>query len=109
MNIQKLIWALEELSDREIQESVWLGNSEGEISSFVEAYSRTFDDTGLAILLDKGGESDQLTPDIVEKANMLDALLKRIPQSLSEIEIIDHPAMRKARIAAAEMLALLKK
>jgi hypothetical protein len=48
MNYEVLKWGLEDLSDREAHELIWLGNSATEVSSFEEAVCQTFDDSGLS-------------------------------------------------------------
>lgn len=108
MNIEHLLWGLEELSDREYQERVWAGKEDGEMSSFVEAYCRTFDDSGLGHALAFNAPTDQLSPEAKEKAVRLDQLLRRIPQSAAPSDIIAHPTMTDVRDLAAELLALMK-
>jgi hypothetical protein len=108
MNKQNLIWGLEELCDREFQERVWLGKSETEMSSFVEAVCHTFDDSGLADTLDSEEKSAMIEQVIRDNALKLRHLLKKIPQSLSQREIIDHPMMQEVRDSAKEMLMILK-
>lgn len=108
MNIQTLIWGLEELSDRDRQEKVWTGKAVGEMSSFVEAICSTFDDSGLARVLDAKRPIDTLSPEIEEKARQLDRVIRGIPQSGPPLEIIEHPAMNDVRVLAAELLALVK-
>ena len=109
MNKQNLIWGLEELSDRDMQERIWLGNSPGEMSSFVEAICSTFDDSGLGAALDSNRDKVEISPELREKALQLDRLIKSVPQTLAEIEIINHPVMQEIRIIAGEMLLHLNK
>jgi len=47
LQIQTLVWGLEELADIEDQERVWTGKAPGEMSSFAEALTTTFDSSGL--------------------------------------------------------------
>lgn len=108
MNTQNLIWGLEELSDRDFQERVWLGKSEDEMSSFVEAVCTTFDDSGLGIALDSEAKRAELPPRLYEMANKLNRLIAKVPQGLSPSEIVNHPAMADVREAAKEMLMILK-
>jgi hypothetical protein len=109
MNTQKLIWGLEELSDRELQERLWTGKLDGEMSSFVEAISCTFDDSGLSRILDTGQPTEKISPEIKEKASRLDSLIRRIPQSAAPMDIIEHPLMEDVRALSAELLRLVKK
>jgi hypothetical protein len=108
MNKQYLIWGLEELSDRDFQEHVWLGKSENEMSSFVEAVCHTFDDSGLADSLDSERKSALMEPGVRNSALQLAQLIKKIPQSLPQDEIINHPAMQEVRLKAGEILLILK-
>ena len=107
MNIQNIIWGLEELADRDFQERVWLGNSENEMSSFTEAVCTTFDDTGLSVALASKNENGQISTEFREKAIHLRRLLKDIDESLGPRAIITHPKMAKVRDAAKEMLRIL--
>lgn len=109
MNVNNLIWGLEELSDKELQEKLWLGKSEGEMSSFVEAISSTFDDSGLGKILDSKGSQDEVSVELREKALQLGRLIRRVPQSAAPLDTINHPEMNAVRDLAGEMLALLKK
>lgn len=108
MNIQNLIWGLEELSDRDLQEKLWTGKVDGEMSSFVEAISSTFDDSGLGRILDSDQPTDQISPEVKEKATRLDRLIKRVPQSAAPLDVIQHPVMDDVRVLAAELLALVR-
>jgi hypothetical protein len=108
MNTQNLIWGLEELSDRNFQERVWLGKSVTEMSSFVEAICHTFDDSGLADTLDSERKRSEMSPDLREIALKLDRLVKKVPQGLTPLDIINHPAMKEVREIAEEMLMMLK-
>lgn len=60
MNIQKLVWGLEELADRELQERLWTGGIDGEMSSFVEAAISMLDDSGLSRIIDLNRPSDEM-------------------------------------------------
>ena len=64
LNMEGIIWGLEELSDRSEQERLWagVGNDGSEISSFVEAVCCTFNDTGLSNLIEKGSASERIPP-----------------------------------------------
>jgi hypothetical protein len=108
MNIQKLIWGLEELSDRELQEELWTGKIDGEMSSFVEAISSVFDDSGLSVLIDSNKSTEEMSSDARTKAIELDRLVKKIPQDASPLTIIQHPLMHDVRTLAAELIALIR-
>jgi hypothetical protein len=108
MNTEILLWGLEELSDKNFQERVWLGKSVGEMSSFDEAVCATFDDSGLGILLDSDRRRTEIPPDQRELAIKLSRLVKKIPRGRSPSEVIDHPAMQSVRETAKELLMILK-
>jgi hypothetical protein len=110
MNTQGIIWGLEELSDREEQVRIWanIGNSEGGMSSFGEAICRLFDDAGLGFILDSERKRTEVSPELLEIADKLDRLVRKVPQDLDELDIINHPAMEDVRATAKEMLLMLK-
>ncbi len=108
MNTERVIWGLEELSDRDFQERVWLGNSPGEMSTFEESICRTFDDTGFGAVLDSERKRAELSPVVRELGMKLDRLIKKVPYGLSTLEVINHPAMNEVRETAKEMLVVLK-
>lgn len=97
MNTDSLIWGLEELSDRELQQRLWTGEVDGEISSFTEAICSTFDDSGLGLILDSGQPTDQISAEAMLKAVQLDYVIKKIPQSVASLDIICHAAMEDVR------------
>jgi hypothetical protein len=108
VHIDSLIWGLEELSDRSLQERLWTGKIEGEVSSFVEAVSSTFDASGLGNLLDLNKSTNQISKDAMEKAAALRRLIQRTPQRGEPMDIIQHPRMDDIRTLAAEILLLVK-
>ncbi len=108
MNMQNVIWGLEELSDRDYQERVWLGNSPGEMSTFEEAVCQTFNDSGFGAVLDSERKRAELSPVLRELGMKLRRLLKKVPYDLSPLEEINHPAMKDVRETAKEMLVVLK-
>ena len=110
LNMEGIIWGLEELSDRSEQERLWagVGNDGSEISSFVEAVCCTFNDTGLSNLIEKGSASERIPPAQIENLKQLSLLCKSIPSHLSPTEEIAHPVMAEVRLAAARVLANLR-
>jgi hypothetical protein len=109
MNIEMVGWGLEELSDRALQEKLWLGKSEGEMSSFIEAICATFDDSGLGDALSSPSNKYGLSDVVREKANILRGLIQQVPQTGNPQEIIQNPKMENVRRAAAELLELIQK
>jgi hypothetical protein len=110
MNTQNLIWGLEELSDREMQMRTWanIGNTEGEMSSFEEAICTVFDAATLGGVLDSERKRAETSPELLEIAVKLNRLVKKVPQSLAPLDIINHPSMEEVRATAEEMLRMLK-
>ena len=109
MNVQKLIWGLEELADQELQKKLWAGKSDGEVSSFTEAICVTFDDSGLGNMIDSNKNSEITPEEFIIKAKRLDAIQKRIPDSLTPDDVIKHPLMNEVRALAADLLSILRK
>jgi hypothetical protein len=108
MNMQNLIWGLEELSDLEFQKRVWTGRSDGEMSTFEEAICATFDDSGLGIALDSERKRAELPSALCDVAMKLDSLVKKVPRGLSPMETISHPKMSDVREVAKKMLMILR-
>ncbi|HKY17981.1 MAG TPA: hypothetical protein VJL82_03545 [Rhizomicrobium sp.] len=109
MNVRNLIWGLEELSDKALQEKLWTGTVEGEMSSFVEAICSVFDDSGLSRVLDSSDPMDEISPEIRERAIRLGRLIKQVPQSATPLEIIQCSVMDEVRTLAGELLTLVRK
>jgi hypothetical protein len=78
------------------------------MSSFVEAVCATFDDSRLGIVLDSERKRSELAPDLREIAIKLRYIVKKVPQGLSPLEEINHPAMQEVREIAEKMLVMLK-
>ena len=108
MNVEMVCWGLEELSDRALQEKLWLGKCEGEMSTFDEAICTTFDDSGFGDALDSPANKFGLSEVLREKANRLRALIHKIPHTLDDKDIIIHPQMDSVRSAASELLRLIR-
>lgn len=109
-NLERVIWGLEELSDKAEQERLWLGDGKSgqEVSSFHEAVCCTFDDTGLSILMEEGMESETISTAQFESIKQLLALCKSIPSHLSPRETIDRPDMVEVRKLAEKILATFR-
>ena len=104
INHDILRWRLEELSSREEQERLWLGNNEGEMSSFTEAICGVFDDAGLTRAIESDFLQKNYSATFCRKVNELDRTINSIPENSSPRDIIDHPQMEQIRILAGEIL-----
>jgi hypothetical protein len=109
LNRNTLIWSLEELADKELQLRLWTGNAVGEIGSFEEAISGTFDDSGLNRLLDKGVPTGLLDDEVYARAVRLAHLTDKVPRLAPVYELIESREMQLVRETAAELLTLLRK
>lgn len=110
MNRDHLRWGLEELASQSKQERLWPGPREdsNEVSCFAEAVCVAFDHGGLGRELDD--PDSLLTPEFRAAAEHLNTCIDAIDpefQYSMDIEIIRSEPMRRLRVAAAELLALL--
>ena len=108
MNLNTLVWALEELADKELQEQLWMGKIPGKMGLFDEAVCQAFNDSNLDLLLDRGDKLGELSPAALKKADQFRRLVAKVPAQLPELELIHSPQMEAVRIAAAELLTLLR-
>ncbi|MDO9222950.1 MAG: hypothetical protein Q7U20_04465 [Caulobacter sp.] len=110
VNLDRVVWALEEFSDRQMQLRVWANveNADGEMSSFVEASCGLFDDSGLGLALD----SDQtgLPDKIVEDLAALDGALRRAENCSDRpiLDFIETSEMARVRELATQLLSKLQ-
>jgi hypothetical protein len=100
-----LQWALEELSSHSLQENLWLGKIDGQMSSFSEAKCGVFDDSGLGEALTN--QKSGLPPQFVNKAKQFQRLLSQINSDADPTNLLANPKMADVRAAAAELLLLL--
>ena len=97
---------LEELSSKEAQETLWLSNGDGDVSSFSEVVEQLFTDSGLDDALS--------TKDVVFEKNVdtklreLSYLLATIDSGMPPQDIISCFAMRKVRLLSREVLDFIK-
>jgi hypothetical protein len=94
--------ALSELSDVQYQRRVWTGQSEREMSSFIEAVEYLYTDSGLSDALDRG--EPVFGTAIDDRLRDLGDALQKLNTNRSEIELIDDPAMQPIRDSAAAIL-----
>ncbi|WP_152364964.1 hypothetical protein [Microlunatus speluncae] len=92
--------ALAELADPAYQERVWTGRSPGEMSSFVECLEFLFDDSGLAVALDRGAV---FGPEIDAQLRTLAELARQIGRDTEPFERLaaDPRFIECRRIAGA--------
>ena len=111
VNLELVLTSLEELSDRAVQEKLWLAATPGEMSSPTEAIEGLFTDSGLGDALDwawrqrRGGrevsDAPTFSADIDKQLNGLRQMLRALP---SGPDVIDAPAMHSVRAAAGKLL-----
>jgi len=101
-----IISSLQELADYDFQRRVWLASTGPEISSFTEAVSGLFDDSGVG---------DALEQHSLIFSTDIDSLFRNLRKELREIDhtrppaaIISDPRMDRVRTIAADLLALLQ-
>jgi hypothetical protein len=107
----KVIESLHELSDEAFQRRVWLASSGPEISSFDEAISGLFDDTGLDSILDAPERPPVFSTEVYDGLRQLRNLVDKASQAFHALPPsmrIDDPRMRDIRASAATILALIR-
>jgi len=103
--LEQIIECLRELSDRQIQETLWAGKIPDQQSDFTEAVEVLFTDTGLGSALEN--HTTGFSRDIESKLEELSVGLKKV-QGCGEVsKIINDPAMPHVRDLAAEILTLV--
>jgi len=104
VQLDEVIDALFELSDKEKQKQLWVVGEDGEISSFTEAICGVFDDGGITQALERG----QLDKSLHDRFNELKRIVDQIPENLHPDRIIEHPSMPRIRVVASDLLGMLK-
>lgn len=109
VNLDRVVWALEEFSDPQMQLRVWanIENANGEMSSFVEASCSLFDDSGLGVALDR--DQTGLTDNILEDIRVLDGALRSAEKCSDQpiMDFIETSEMARVRELAAKLLTKL--
>lgn len=97
---------LEELSDKTMQEKLWLsdGKDERNIGSFVEACCGLLDDSGLGNALKNN--PDTINPQAIPLLQALKEKLDLINWRRDPQEIINDPDMESIRSLAAQLLIM---
>ena len=99
---------LRELSDLAFQRRVWTGRgSAGEMSSFEEAVSTLFEDSGLEAELERGRVV--FGPDVDAELRSLRSLVQRIDPYRDPDVVIDDSLMGQVRQRAASILEMISK
>lgn len=98
---------LHELSDRSMQERLWLSDgSSGEVSSFVEACCGLFDDSALGHYLDR--KSPELEVPVIVAFRELELHLQKVETYRHPQKIMDDPHMQKVRELAGAALRMIR-
>jgi hypothetical protein len=100
--------ALAELSDVEYQRRVWLGRDPGEVSSFVEAVCRLYDDYGLRRLVASLDNRDGSWSELIETFRLLDEAIDRVDDQVLDEVLIELPECALIRQLAARARVQLK-
>jgi len=105
LNRNLILECLKELSDRHLQESLWVAGISSQQSSLVEAVEGLFMDSGLG---------DRLTKGRVGFSQEAEATLRELEQQLTRVhskggpeEVMNDPAMPRIRDLAGSALELL--
>jgi len=108
INKDMLQWGLEELASEKEQERLWLGNAEGEMSSFEEAVCNTFDDSGLSKTLESKTASANYPSEFTKLVGKLSQAIGRIDaNSITPRELIDSDALVEVRECASRVIVFI--
>lgn len=104
-----IIWkyvldGLNELSSIELQQKLWIDGTV-EISSFTEAICSVYDDSNLALVIDRG----ELDKNLVTRFKELDSIIDRIPENSDPKDIIGHPCMVDLRSYCKDLLEYISR
>lgn len=104
IRIPDAVYGLEQLANRATQERLWLSDgTSGEVSSYDEVIYKIFGNSGVRRSL----ERDELPPDLTILFSRLNRLLKKIPQDIAPLEIMDHPLMKDVKQVSMDLLSKL--
>jgi hypothetical protein len=101
-----VIEGLDDLADEDRQRRLWLSDgTDGEVSSLGEAWATTFDDSGLAVALERGSVyPDRSDSDLAR----LRQVLRRVPIKSPPEEIITSSVMADVRVLASSLATRLR-
>ncbi|SRR6266498_586080 len=106
LNRNLILECLNELSDRQLQESLWMGIIPNQQSSFEEAVEGLFTDSGLGDELSKGKTG--FSTEVETKLHELECQLAKVDAKGGPAKVINDSAMPRVRDLAAVALELLK-
>lgn len=106
LNRNLILECLKELSDRQLQENLWMGRIPSQQSSFVEAVEGLFTDSGLGDELSKGKTG--FSEEAESKLRELEQQLSKVHTKGGPASVINDPAMPRVRDLAAHVLEALK-
>jgi hypothetical protein len=106
LNPNLILECLNELSDRELQESLWMGRIPDQQSSFEEAVEGLYTDSGLADELSKG--TTGFSTEVETKLHELQRQLAKVQAKGEPTKVTNDPAMPSVRYLAAVIFELLK-
>jgi hypothetical protein len=106
VNRELILQCLEELSNRQLQENLWMGRTPQQQSSFVEAVEGLFTDSCLDDELERG--TTGLSAGLEVQLRQLGRQLAKVDENREPEEIINDSAMVPVRNLAAVALGLLK-
>jgi hypothetical protein len=107
INRELILDSLKQLSDRPMQESLWMGKIPSQQSSFEEAVECLFTDTGLSDALTRGASG--FSSEIERKLLELERWLMKVEARRGPMKVINDPAMIRVRELASEILHLLNR
>ena len=99
-----VVEGLRELSDEAVQRERWVVGPE----SLSEAWEQVYDDSGLALVLDRPDAARLLTPSLAAAFETLDQALRSVDLNRPPEQIIEDPALTIVRTAATRALVLVK-
>jgi hypothetical protein len=100
----RLLWSLDELSDKRQQELLWLGQVEGEMSALDECIRGVFTDSGLDEVLSHNQQVLGFSPEMRLQTERLRKLVAKVPQNVHPAEVLVHPVMAEVRDVAKTLL-----
>lgn len=108
INKDMLQWGLEELASEKEQERLWLGNADGEMSSFEEAVCNIFDDSGLSKTLESKTSSEKYPAEFTSLVGNLSQAIGHVDSNnIKPKELIDSDAMAEVRESASRVILYL--
>ena len=93
-----------ELSDKKKQQELWLGRSQGYVSSYLEVMSRLFDDNDFDLFLDKEYPSSGLSYALRGELFILRDLLNAYQNSNTDQEILNDSKWDKIITQAQKVI-----